>query len=182
VGAGKVSANVNLSVSVSSDGKGVVKDYSVTAGADAGVSVGGYSLSTGAKVNVQGDQNGVKDYSVTENVNVSAKYGQTTVSGGASVTGGSKGFDSDFSGKVSQDYKNGFGTDANTTFEASTKRGCSLTGKVEQTINPAGVQVQKSDVEQVKKESGLKLNTDFYKKDLWSGKFDFNKMQGSFTK
>lgn len=178
----KATMNLNLSLAVSSDGNGVVKDYSVTAGATAGVKVGDYALTTGISGNVQGNQNGIKDYSITENVNVTAKYGQTTVSGGASVTGGSKGFDSDFSGKISQDFKNGVGTDANATFEASTKRGCSLSGKVDQTVNPAGVQVQKADVDKVKKESGLKLNTDFYKKDLWSGKFDFNTLKGSFTK
>ena len=114
----------------------------------------------------------MQDYSVTANVNSSVKYGQTTVSGGSSVTVGSKGVDSDFSSKVTQDFKNGVGTDGSASFEASTKRGCSVSGKVNQTINPAGAQVQKSDVDKVKKESGLQLNTDFYKKELWSGKFE----------
>jgi tetratricopeptide (TPR) repeat protein len=172
VGAAKVNANVNLSVSVSTDGNGVVKDYSVTGGASAGVSVNGYSVSAGGQVNVNGNQGGVKDYSFTGNVNSSVKYGQTTVSGGSSVTVGSRGVETDFSSSVTQDFKNGVGTDASASFEASTKRGCSVSGKVNQTINPAGAQVQKSDVDKVKKESGLKLNTDFYKKELWSGKFE----------
>ncbi len=172
VGEANVNANVDLSVSVTSDGNGVVKDYSVTAGASAGVSVNGYSVSGGAKVNISGNQNGVQDYSVTGNVNSSVKYGQTTVSGGSSVTYGSKGLDTDFSSKVTQDFKNGVGTDGSASFEASTKRGCSVSGKVNQTINPAGAQVQKSEVEKVNKATGLKLNTDFYKKELWSGKFE----------
>ncbi len=172
VGEANVNANLNLTVSVSSDGNGVVKDYSVTGGASAGVSVKGYSVSGGSQVTISGNQNGVQDYSVTANVNSSVKYGQTTVSGGSSVTVGSKGVDSDFSSKVTQDFKNGVGTDGSASFEASTKRGCSVSGKVNQTINPAGAQVQKSDVDKVKKESGLQLNTDFYKKELWSGKFE----------
>jgi len=172
VGEANVNANLNLDVSVSTDGNGVVKDYSVTGGASAGVSVNGYSVSGGAKVNISGNQNGVQDYSVTGNVNSSVKYGQTTVSGGSSVTVGSKGVDSDFSSKVTQDFKNGVGTDGSASFEASTKRGCSVSGKVNQTVNPAGAQVQKSDVEKTNKATGLKLNTDFYKKELWSGKFE----------
>lgn len=172
VGEANINANLNLSVSVSSDGNGVVKDYSVTGGASAGVSVKGYSVSAGGQVNVSGNQGGVQDYSFTGNVNSSVKYGQTTVSGGSSVTYGSRGMDTDFSSKVTQDFKNGVGTDGSASFEASTKRGCSVSGKVNQTINPAGAQVQKSDVDRVRKESGLNLNTDFYKKELWSGKFE----------
>jgi tetratricopeptide (TPR) repeat protein len=172
VGSAEVSANVNLSVSVSSDGNGVVKDYSVTAGASAGVSVNGYSVSAGGQVDVSGNQQGIKDYSVTGNVNASAQYGQTTVSGGASVSYGSKGLDTDFSAGVKQDFSNGVGTDASASFEASTKRGCSVSGDVNQTINPAGVQVQKSDVEKVKNQTGLDLNTDFFTKELWSGKYE----------
>ena len=60
---------------------------------------------------------------------------------------------------------------ASASFEASTKRGCSVSGDVNQTINPAGAQVQKDAVEKVKKETGLDLNTDFFKKELWSGKY-----------
>ncbi len=172
IGNGEVNANVNLSVSVSSDGNGVVKDYSVTAGADAGVSVGKYTASAGGQVSISGDQGGIRDYSVTASANSSVKYGETTVSGGASVSYGSKGLETDFSAKVTQDFSNGVGTEGSASFEASTKRGCSVSGDINQTINPAGAQVQKSDVDKVKKESGLKLNTDFYKKELWSGKFE----------
>jgi tetratricopeptide (TPR) repeat protein len=172
VGNGEVSANLNLSVSVSSDGNGVVKDYSVTAGADAGVSVGNYTASAGGEVKISGDQGGIKDYSVTASANSSVKYGETTVSGGASVSYGSKGLETDFSAKVTQDFSNGVGTEGSASFEASTKRGCSVSGDVNQTINPAGAQVQKDAVEKVKKETGLDLNTDFFKKELWSGKYE----------
>ncbi|HCM60671.1 MAG TPA: hypothetical protein DIS74_09915, partial [Bacteroidales bacterium] len=172
VGQGEVSANLNLSVSVSSDGNGVVKDYSVTAGADAGVTVGNFSASAGGQVSISGDQGGVKDYSVTASANTSVQYEQTTVSGGASVSYGSKGLETDFSAGVKQDFSNGVGTEGSASFEASTKRGCSVSGDVNQTINPAGAQVQKDAVEKVKKETGLDLNTDFFKKELWSGKYE----------
>lgn len=166
----KVNANLNLDVAVSTDGNGTVKNYSVTAGAEAGVEVGNVKVGAGTSVNMS-ENNGVKDYSVTASANASVKYGDTTVNGGASVTAGTKGFETDLSAGVSQDFKNGFGTDANAGFEASTKRGCTFSGKVEQTINPAGVQVQKDAVEKVKKDSGLDLNTDFFTKDLWSGSY-----------
>ena len=172
VGNGEVNANVNLSVAVSTDGNGVVKDYSVTAGADAGVNVGNFSASAGGQVSISGDQTGIKDYSVTASANTSVQYEQTTVSGGASVSYGSKGLETDFSASVKQDFSNGVGTDASASFEASTKRGCSVSGDVNQTINPAGAQVQKDAVEKVKDETGLELNTDFFKKELWSGKFE----------
>ncbi|MDZ7635088.1 MAG: hypothetical protein U5L72_11960 [Bacteroidales bacterium] len=172
VGDGDISANLNLSVDVSTDGNGVVKNYSVTAGADAGVSVGNFSASAGGKVNISGDQGGVKDYSVAVSANTSVKYDNTTVSGGAEVSYGSKGLESDFSAGVKQDFSNEVGTEGSASFEASTKRGCSVSGDVNQTINPAGAQVQKDAVEKVKKETGLDLNTDFFKKELWSGKYE----------
>lgn len=172
VGSGEVNANVNLSVSVSSDGNGVVKDYSVTGGAEAGVKVGNYTGSVGGQVSISGDQGGVKDYSVTASANSSVQYGQTTVSGGASVSYGSKGLETDFSASVKQDFSNGVGTEGSASFEASTKRGCSVSGDINQTINPAGAQVQKDAVEKVKNETGLDLNTDFFTKELWSGKYE----------
>ena len=201
---GKATANLNLDISVSSDGNGVVKNYSVTGGANAGVEVGNFKASAGVDGSVSVDNktgnysasgnanasasagnttvsgsvgggvtsnNGVTDYSISGSANASVKYGNTSVSGGVSATLGNNGLETDFSTGVSRDFKNGLGTDANAGFEASTKRGCTFSGKVEQTINPAGVQVQKDAVEQVKKDSGLKMNTDFYTKDIWSGSY-----------
>jgi hypothetical protein len=174
-GAAKINANLNMDVSVSSDGNGVVSDYSVTAGAEAGVKVGNYSASAGVGASMS-DKGGVTDYSISGNAKASVTYSNTTISGGASASlSANKGFDSDFSAGLNQDLKNGLGGSANIKTEVSTKRGCSVSGKVEQTINPAGVQVQKGAVDKVQKESGLKLNTDFTKKDLWSGKFEFKK-------
>jgi tetratricopeptide (TPR) repeat protein len=172
VGEGEVNANLNLSVSVSSDGNGVVKDYSVTAGADAGVSVGNFSASAGGKISISGDQGGIKDYTATASANTSVQYDKTTVSGGASVSYGSKGLEGDLSAGVKQDFTNELGTDGSASFEASTKRGCSVSGDINQTINPAGVQVQKSAVDELNKGTKTKVNIDFYKKELWSGKFE----------
>lgn len=173
LGAAKANMSLNLDVSVSSDGNGVIKDYSVAGGASAGVKVGNYSVSGGVS-GTASSTNGVTDYSVSGNVSGSVKYGNTTVSGGASASYSmSKGLDTDFSAGVSQDFKNGLGGSATVKTEVSTKRGCSVSGKVNQTINPAGVQVQKDAVDKVKKDSGLKLNTDFFSKDLWSGKYEF---------
>jgi len=93
------------------------------------------------------------------------------------VSYGSKGLESDFSSKVTQDFKNEMGTDGSASFEASTKRGCSVSGNVNQTINPAGVQVQKSAVDQLNKNTKTKVNIDFYKKELWSGKFELKNKQ-----
>ena len=173
VGEGEVNANLNLSVAVSSDGNGVVKDYSVTAGADAGVSVGNFAASAGGKVSFSGDQGGIKDYTATASANTSVQYDKTTVSGGASVSYGSKGLEGDLSAGVKQDFTNELGTDGSASFEASTKRGCSVSGDINQTINPAGVQVQKSAVDELNKGTKTKVNIDFYKKELWSGKFEF---------
>jgi hypothetical protein len=52
---------------------------------------------------------------------------------------------------------------------------------VNQTINPAGVQVQKSAVDDLNKGTKTKVNIDFYKKELWSGKFEL-KSKESETK
>jgi len=169
VGNGKVSANVNMDVSVSSDGNGVVKNYSVTGGAEAGVKVGNYSASAGVSGKMT-DNNGVTDYSVSGNANASVKYGNTKVSGGASVSYGSKGFENDFSAGVSQDFKNGYGTEGNVKMEASTKRGCSLSGKVEHTLTPAKDAMGK--VNDVTGEKGIEIPSDFTKKEVWSGKFE----------
>jgi hypothetical protein len=199
VGSGEVKANLNLSVSVSTDGNGVVKDYSVTGGATAGVSVGGFNASVGGNVRVSGNQGGVTDFSAGANANVSSSsgsttvsgsasasygsggmeysananfqtgYGSTTVSGGAAVSYDSRGLDSDFSAKVSQDFKTDSGTEGNLAFEASTKRGSSISGKVEQTIKPA-----EDAAKRIEDETGMKVNPDFYKKELWSGVYKIN--------
>ncbi len=173
VGAAKVNASLNLDISVSSDGNGVVKDYSVTGGASAGVKVGNYNVSAGAS-GTASSTNGVTDYSVSGNVNGSVKYGNTTVSGGAAASYSmSKGLDTDFSARVNQDFKNDFGGSGNVKMEVSSKRGCSVSGKVEQTLNPAKNAMEK--VNDVTGEHGIEVPSDFVTKELWSGKFETKK-------
>lgn len=173
IGAAKVNASLNLDISVSSDGNGVVKDYSVTGGASAGVKVGNYSVSGGVS-GTASSTNGVTDYSVSGNVSGSVKYGNTTVSGGASASYSmSKGLDTDFSAGVNQDFKNDFGGSGNVKMEVSTKRGCSISGKVEQTLEPADKAMEK--VKDITGDSGVEVPSDFVTKELWSGKFETKK-------
>jgi hypothetical protein len=138
----KVGAYLSLSSSVTTDGQGVVKDYSVTAG-------------TG----------------------LSVKAGDTGVSVGGELTFGPNGLrDSDFSAGISRDISNELGGEGNVSFQASTKRGCSMSGKVEQSLEPF-----KSAVDGIKKEDYGKdlskaIPTDeLLQKELWSGKFETKK-------
>jgi hypothetical protein len=190
----KASTNVNLNISVSSDGKGNVTNYSVTAGAEVGVKVGNYSAGAGVGANVS-KNNGVTDYSVSGDVKVSVKYNDTQVSGGASANYSmSKGLESDFSAKISQDFKNSIGTSANVTAEVSTKRGCSMSYKVEQTLTPVkeslnavnekmakdNTQMEKDakdgkDTSKYKDNLNINIPTDMLTRELWSGSFGENK-------
>jgi hypothetical protein len=133
-----VGANIGLSGSVSTDGQGVVKDYSITPSADLSVKVGNTGVTVGGSLTF--DQNGVKD--------------------------------SDFSAGVSQDFKNGYGTEGTVGFEASTKRGCSLSGKVahDVSVKPPKDPNDKSNEDKIK----LQDNTEgkIFKKTLWSGKYE----------
>jgi len=166
-----VNANLNLDISVSSDGNGNVKNYSVTGGADAGVKVGNFSAGVGVQAS---NNNGVTDYSVSGNAKVGVKYGDTKVSGGASASYSmSKGLDSDFSAGVSRDWKNEIGTSANVKAEVSTKRGCSFSHKVEQTLTPVKKAVDSAN--KAIEDSGLEIPSDFLTKELWSGKYESKK-------
>ncbi|MBN1907140.1 MAG: tetratricopeptide repeat protein [Deltaproteobacteria bacterium] len=136
----KAGAYFNLSSSVSLDGQGVIKDYSVTAG-------------TGLTVSAKG----------------------TTAAVGGELTFGPNGLkDSDFSAGISKDFSNGNGASGNVSFEASTKRGCSISGKVEQTMESARDFIDKSKEGAVGKDmAGMIPTDDLTKKELWSGKFTF---------
>ncbi len=136
----KAGAYFNLSSSVSTDGQGVVKDYSVTAG-------------TG--------------------LSVSAK--DTSVSVGGEMTFGPNGLqDSDFSAGISRDFSNQKGSSGSVAFEASTKRGCSFSGKAEHTLDSAKNFVDGAKEKAVGKDLGDTIPTDdFLKKETWSGKFSF---------
>ncbi len=128
-----VGANIGLSGSVSTDGQGVVKDYSITPSADLSVKVGNTGVTVGGSLTF--DQNGVKD--------------------------------SDFSAGVSQDFKNGYGGEGNVGFEASTKRGCSLSGKIAQDSGLA----PKTKPEEDRIKATDKTESKIFKKELWSGKY-----------
>jgi hypothetical protein len=136
----KAGAYFNLSSSVTTDGQGVVKDYSVTAG-------------TG--------------------LTVSGKDG-TSLSVGGELTFGPNGVqDSDFSAGVSQDFKNSYGGAGNVAFEASTKRGCKLSGSVEQTLEGPGEFINETKEKAVGKDMADLIPTDdlFKQKREWPGKF-----------
>jgi tetratricopeptide (TPR) repeat protein len=141
-----VSAYLNLSGSLTTDNKGSVKDYSVVAG-------------TGLSVSAKG----------------------TTVSVGGEMSYGPKGLDSDMSAGVSRDFSNKLGTTdlggkGKVSFEASTKTGCSLTGKVQESLSPLKSDVDKGMEKQFGKEeaqyAGTYIPSDkFFQKEFWSGKF-----------
>ena len=140
VGSGKAEANLSLSGTVSTDGQGVVSNYSVTAG-------------TGASVAVKGG---------------------TTVSVSGQVTFGPNGAsDSDFSAGVSQDFSNTFGGTATVGIEASTKRGCTLSGKVEQNFQGGfGEDVKNASQEKYGNTMTNYLKPeDALKQSLWSGEY-----------
>jgi len=162
-----VNANLNLDVSVTSDGSGNVKNYSVTGGAEAGVKVGNFSASVGAQAS---NNNGVTDYSVSGNAKVGVKYAGTNVSGGASASYSlSKGLDTDFSAGVSRDWKSEIGTSASVKAEVSTKRGCSMSHKVQQTLTPAKKAIDSAN--KAIEDSGLEIPSDFLTKEIWSGEY-----------
>lgn len=144
---------------------------------------GGVGASCGLSGSVSTDGNwNVSDYSVTPSAGLSVKAGQTGVSVGGKMTFGPNGVtDSDFSAGISRDMANGYGMEGKAAFEASTKRGCTLSGKVTDSIMPKdakGKDVDKSPWESIPGDDGFgksfkdKPSTDkFHKKDLWSGKY-----------
>ena len=83
--------------------------------------------------------------------------------------------DSDFSAGISKDFSNETGGAASASFEASTKRGCTMSGKVEQTIESAQNFIDDAKTKAVGKDAAELIPTDFYQKDLWSGEYDPNK-------
>lgn len=134
VGEAKVGAYFGLSGSVSTDGQGVVKDYSVT-----------------------------------PSVGLSVKAGNTEVTVGGELTFGPNGVkDSDFSAGISRDLSNGLGGEGNVSIEASTKRGCSLSGKVAQDIS-IKPEIDKNNGSKFKGEDNTEDK--FVKKEVWSGQY-----------
>ncbi|NTW98693.1 MAG: hypothetical protein HGB35_01935, partial [Geobacteraceae bacterium] len=207
----KLNINIGLNTSISTDGNWHVSDYSVTPKGEVTVEVGKTTFTTkgrvtvgsggtsaGGEVSVERGNTTVtggasvnSDGSVTTSGEVSVKHentgfdGTTSVTVKGQVTFGPNGDirDSDFSAGINQDMKNGFGSSGNASFEASTKRGCTLSGSVTGSVMPSdasGKDVDKSALESIKDEEGNVIKgafaekpvTDkFHQKTLWSGKF-----------
>lgn len=132
-----VGARLSLSASVTTDGNGVVSDYSLTGGAQVGVS---------------------------------GSYGEAGVSG--EMTFGPGGVtDSDFGASAKTDLSTAFGG-ATVSIEGSTKRGCSVSGQVEQSLGPAqDLLDQGSEATFGKDYADFSPTKDLLKKELWSGSF-----------
>lgn len=161
---------------------GISKDFAP------GSSINKITANIGLNGSISTDGNwNVRDYSVTPSTELAVQAGNSGISVKGQMTFGPNGElrDSDFSAGISQDFKNGFGTSGKVAFEASTKRGCTLSGKVTGSIMPqdaGGKDVDKSPWESIKDENGKVMTgafagkpiTDkFHKKELWSGKFCF---------
>lgn len=157
-GAASVGANLGLSGSVSTDGSGNVRDYSVTPSTSLSVSVGGASASASAQVTVGRGSDGsatVRDYSMTTSAEYSSTVSGADVKVGGTMTFGPSGMDSDFSAGISKDVNAGYGISGKGALEASTKRGCSVSREVTN-----GFMQQTQDVID-------KWNV----KEIWSGEF-----------
>ncbi|MGB4587380.1 MAG: hypothetical protein WBH66_10090, partial [Rectinemataceae bacterium] len=134
----------------------------------------GANLSLSGTVSTDG-QGTVSNYSVTAGTGVSVSVkGGTTVKVGGEITFGPAGAgDSDFSAGISQDFKSGAGGTANAGFEASTKRGCALSGKVEQNFQGSYA----DDVKNASKDKYGATMTEYLKPEdalkqsLWSGEY-----------
>jgi len=181
--AGDGAAKVGGSMSVDKDGK-------VTTTAEASAEAGGTSVSGKATMDSDGTT------SVSGNATVKTGSTTVTVDGQASYGPNGELVDSDFSAGVSSDMKNGFGSSGKASVEASTKRGCTVSGELKGSIMPSDAQgkdVDKSPWEDIPSEyreqnangeyetvkvdhPGSKFQekpvTDkFHTKKLWSGKF-----------
>jgi hypothetical protein len=133
-----------------------------------------FSLSSSVTMSGEGV---VKDYSVTGATGLSVSGKDTTVNVGGQMTFGPGGEvrDSDFSAGISKDFSNEVGGSAGASFEASTKRGCTMSGKVEQTIESAQNFIDAAKTKALGKDAAKLIPTDFYQKELWSGEYESNK-------
>lgn len=182
VSKGPVKAVLEMKGDVLIDGENLsIKDWSVTPQAKAEATVGNTTISAGAEATF--NQTGLKDYTVSGDVKTSVKYGDMRVTGGASVSYNSNtGLSTDFSAKGEYNLKNEIGGEAGVAFDASTKRGCSFSGKVEQGLQPVEDFIQETGLEDHAKNAGVKLPLDsITKKTFWSGKFEPKKKNGTDT-
>ena len=136
-----------------------------------GVKVGA-NLGLSANVSTNGEGK-VKDYSITPSADLTVKVGNTGVTVGGSLTFDKNGDikDSDFSAGVSQDFKNGYGTEGKLAFEASTKRGCTLSSTVEHdvSVKPPKDPNDKSNEDKIRPVDNTEGK--FFKKSMWPGKY-----------
>lgn len=156
-----------------------VKDWSVTPQAKVEATVGNTAVSAVAEATF--NQTGLKDYTLTGNIKTSVQYGNMNVTGGASVSYNSNtGLSTDFSATGKYDLKNEFGGEANAEFDASTKRGCSFSGKVEQGLQPVQDFIKETGMEEHAKNAGVELPLDsITQKEFWTGKFEPKKKKGT---
>jgi hypothetical protein len=134
---GSLGACLGLSGSVSMDGEGTVKDYSVTPSAAVSVSAGTMKASVEAQMTFGRGSDGsatLRDYSATAKAEYSTKVSNADVKVNGEMSYGPNGLrDSDFSAGVSKDVKTGFGIEGKGELEASTKRGCKFSKEVKNT-------------------------------------------------
>jgi hypothetical protein len=137
-----------------------------------------FSLSSSISTSGEGV---VKDYSVTAATGLSVSGRGTTVNVGGQMTFGPGGEvrDSDFSAGISKDFSNEMGGQGSASFEASTKRGCTLSGNVEHTLESAQNFIDEAKTKALGKDAAKLIPTDFFKKELWSGKYESNKKKKS---
>jgi hypothetical protein len=171
VGKGPVKANLDLKGDLVLDGDLSVKDWSITPEASLKAKVGNTTATVSGQATF--DKTGLRDYHVGADVKTSVKYGNTEVSGGASVSYNSKGeLTTDFSAKGEYSLKNELGGEGKVTMDASTKRGCSLTANVEQSLQPVQDFIKETGLEDHAKNAGVKLPLDsITNKEIWSGRF-----------
>jgi hypothetical protein len=133
-----------------------------------------FGMSSSVSMNGEGV---VKDYSVTAATGVSVSSRDTSVNIGGEMTFGPGGEvrDSDFSAGISRDFSNEVGTEGSASFEASTKRGCSMSGKVEHTLESAQDFIDQAKTKAVGKDAADLIPTDFFKKEIWSGNYETDK-------
>jgi hypothetical protein len=146
-------------------------DQGIKVSLKAGEGVGAYiSLSSSVTTSGEGV---VKDYSVTAATGLSVSGKGTTAMVGGQMTFGPNGVrDSDFSAGISKDFSNEMGGEGNVSFEASTKRGCSLSGNASQTLEGAKKFIDDAKTKAIGKDAAKLIFTDdFLQKELWSGKY-----------
>ncbi|MDD2539782.1 MAG: hypothetical protein PHH28_01910 [Desulfuromonadaceae bacterium] len=166
-------------------------DGGVSIGISKDFKAGSVTANFGVSGSVSTDGNwNVRDSSITPNTGLSVQVGKVGVSVNGQMTFGPNGEvrDSDFSAGISQDMKNGFGMSGKASFEASTKMGCTLSGKVTDSIMPSDASskdVAKSPWEKIQGDGidghygesfrERPVTDKFTKKELWSGKLEFLK-------